>query len=76
MLSFFESIITFFEALWTFITQFISMIIRFFQILFDALGILPYLIGGPFPPLITGMMLFVIAVAIVKMLITMGGYSE
>lgn len=77
LVSFFEGIFSFFETLFNLIISLFEMIMSFFQIVFSSLIFPVQFIGSNmFPSILTGFFAFVVAIAIVKIIITHGGYSE
>lgn len=72
----FEYIFNFFEQIWGLIQSAFNAIISFFSIIASAMSLPQFFSLGYFPSVLTGMFYFVIAVALVKLVVTLGSYSE
>ena len=75
-MDFFEYVADFFELIWNAIVNFFEMVGYFLEILASALSLPKLFTYGYFPPILGGMFIFVIIIAVIKIIITLGGYSE
>ncbi|MBE7091685.1 MAG: hypothetical protein E7365_00685 [Clostridiales bacterium] len=75
-MSFFENVADFFTSIWSIITHTLQSIVNFFEILLGALDSIDLFTSPEIPSIIGSCGMFVIAIALVKILISLGGYSE
>lgn len=75
-MSFFENVADFFTSIWSIITHTLQSIVNFFEILLGSLDAVELFYSPEIPSIIGSCAMFVIAIALVKILISLGGYSE
>lgn len=75
-MDFFGYISDFLDMIWNAVINFFEMVSYFYEMVFSALSLPALFTHGFFPPILGSMFLFVIIIAVIKIILTTGGYSE
>lgn len=76
LFDFFDYVSSFFNAIWEFLLHSFQAIGEFFKILLSSLSVADFFSLGFFPAILQGFAGFVCAVALIKLVVTLGGYTE
>lgn len=75
--SFWDSLSSFFTNAWDLIVNFYNTVSHFFELVVNMLHIPNYVLLSSFiPPTLKSVFIFVIFVALIKLVISLGSYSE